>query len=79
MESFDHEITEIKLKMSLVKQNRFMALRLLFNSGSIPLSYLSQIFFFFLLWLNFSEIYCSYFRIAPNLSWALSSRELIIR
>lgn len=47
MESFDHEITEIKLKMSLVKQNRFMALRLLFNSGSIPLSYLSQIFFFF--------------------------------
>lgn len=47
MESFDHEITEIKLKMSLVKQNRFMALRLLFNSGSIPLSYLSQLFFFF--------------------------------
>lgn len=65
------------MKMSLVTENRFTALCLLFNSGSVLCSYLSQILF--PLWLDFSEIDGSYFRISPNPSRTLSSRELTIR
>lgn len=73
MESLDYKVT--KMKMSLMKQNRFIALHLPFHLSSVP----PVLPLKFLLHYDFSDIYCSYFRGSPNPFWALTSQELTIR
>lgn len=73
MESLDDEATKMKMKVIGETDLKHFACYLIQILSPCPTS----LNFFFSI--DFSEFYCSYFRVSPNPFWARTSRELIIR